>query len=1175
VIVTPDPNPPERTAASFDADALARAATTLAATVAHDVAVDSCVVATLGEDGVLEPIGTAGRLSEAEARDVAQCSLATAALHDLSVLATGVNSPMLRLTLPSLESLYATAAPLTVGGEGFGVVVALRAARRFDETETAVLAGLASLGSLAVSNARMLLGLQQRQREAATLTEIVQRFSASLELDQVVSAVAEHACKLLDGSGACVVISDVGSPTVAAAAGDARDHPELTAALASGLSATAVRARLPLCLSDLRTDPRWPPPPLPHAVRPNGIAAPMVIGARAIGALAVYGKARRDFSPQDEQLLVALASHAAIAVENARLFRAVDRAARRAETLLEAARSLTAAVEPQALFEELTRLAKVVVDADGVAMYSIDAGGRVVLVHAAGLATVGSRANVGLPVGASTRSWILRGQEEFLDNLPVDPASGTGGLQAESRIAARAQVPLVVEDRMSGALVVYWADSRTFASDERALLRDFGSLVAVALRNAGLVGDLEQRAERLSVLAGIRQVTSRPSLQEVFDDVRSAASTAVPAATTVALVTPTEDRYLQPQFVACGKLTSWRSMLPRVELSTCAVSRALRDRSTIQSSEPARTWAWSVPGLESSPAARSEIAAPLTNGDELIGALVVQSEREKAFAVEDAELLTLIARQSAAALAIARRFEAELRARTIAEASAEISHAALASTDPDDLCNAILAAVERAVRSDGNAIGVLSLDGSELVYRASHGSFSRLEGARFAAGQSAAGLVRNDGAVHIFQGGDALLAEGAMERAALVPLTAHGKLLGVLWSQLSAPSTGESTTIETLERLGEPISLAIDVLILNEAERKRRARERLLAGALATMDQPVFIAALDGRILFANTAAEREYGYSNDELTSLNLDALVGSTPPRLWAPDPSHAPTTREQVHQRKDGTRFPASLMISPLRDERQATAGMVVSARNLTEEQEIEAQLRQSEKLVALGELVAGVAHELNNPLAGISAFAQLMLEDQMIEEHVEAVQLIKREADRAVGVIRDLLAFARKTSPARALLDVNEMISLTMRLRAYSLRSAGVDVRLDLDQRSPKVLGDSQRLQQVLLNLLVNAEHALRKVNDRRLTVGTTLADGEAVITVSDTGCGMAEEIRQRIFEPFFTTKSAGEGTGLGLSVSYGIVQAHNGTISVASEPGTGTTFEIKLPASSAGPALQIA
>jgi two-component system NtrC family sensor kinase len=244
-------------------------------------------------------------------------------------------------------------------------------------------------------------------------------------------------------------------------------------------------------------------------------------------------------------------------------------------------------------------------------------------------------------------------------------------------------------------------------------------------------------------------------------------------------------------------------------------------------------------------------------------------------------------------------------------------------------------------------------------------------------------------------------------------------------------------------------------------------------------------------------------------------------------------------------------------------------VASVRDLTEDRRIAEQLRQSEKLAALGELVAGVAHEVNNPLTGISAFAQLLMEEELTPEQLESARLIKREADRAVGVIRDLLAFARKTGPRTVLTGMNELVEQTLRLRAYGLRTAGVKVETALAPDLRPVRGDDRQIQQVLLNLIVNAEHAMAGRDRRVLVIRTRNAADRVVIEVADTGVGIPREAWGRIFEPFFTTKPEGTGTGLGLSVSYGIVQAHGGSITVESETGVGSTFRVTLPAVPAG------
>jgi PAS domain S-box-containing protein len=407
------------------------------------------------------------------------------------------------------------------------------------------------------------------------------------------------------------------------------------------------------------------------------------------------------------------------------------------------------------------------------------------------------------------------------------------------------------------------------------------------------------------------------------------------------------------------------------------------------------------------------------------------------------------------------------------------------------------------------------------------------------------------------------------EPAITIPLIASHRRIGVLVVTSKTPQLQGGHHINALTRLAPAVALAIDVRLLSEDEQRIHARERTLAAALATMDQPVLILGVDAKVQYANTAAIREYRYEPAEIDGLSVDDFVVSSA-RLSRKEtipavlPEKAFWTGEHVHRRKDGTEFPAAVTLSHIRDANDQIIGLVIGVRNLTEERKVADHLGRTEKLAAIGELVAGVAHELNNPLTGISTFAQLLLEDQLQGEQLESVNLIKREADRAIGVIRDLLLFARKTDARDVPVDINTIVKHTVRLRALASRSTGIEVHTHLDESNPKVRGDEQKLQQVLLNLLVNAESALRDAKVRHLSLITRRRNGSVSIIVSDTGHGMPESVSQRVFEPFFTTKPPGEGTGLGLSVSYGIIQAHQGTISVESTEDVGTTFTISLP-----------
>ncbi|HYT73268.1 MAG TPA: ATP-binding protein [Vicinamibacterales bacterium] len=245
--------------------------------------------------------------------------------------------------------------------------------------------------------------------------------------------------------------------------------------------------------------------------------------------------------------------------------------------------------------------------------------------------------------------------------------------------------------------------------------------------------------------------------------------------------------------------------------------------------------------------------------------------------------------------------------------------------------------------------------------------------------------------------------------------------------------------------------------------------------------------------------------------------------------------------------------------------------------------QAQLLQAEKLSAIGELVAGVAHELNNPLTSVIGYAQLLQEEirdggdhgtgPAGAQLAHDLRRIAEESERAAKIVRNLLSFARRQSAAREPQDIADVVSRVLSLRAYEFRLSAIEVQTDFEPGLPPVLGDGGQLQQALLNLLLNAEQAMRSVPVRRIRVAARhVVDADAVeLCIEDTGHGIAVENLRRIFDPFFTTRDVGEGTGLGLSICYGIIRDHGGQISVESRVGQGTMFRVLLPARAVPPA----
>ncbi|MEY4636306.1 MAG: Sensor protein ZraS [Acidobacteriota bacterium] len=228
----------------------------------------------------------------------------------------------------------------------------------------------------------------------------------------------------------------------------------------------------------------------------------------------------------------------------------------------------------------------------------------------------------------------------------------------------------------------------------------------------------------------------------------------------------------------------------------------------------------------------------------------------------------------------------------------------------------------------------------------------------------------------------------------------------------------------------------------------------------------------------------------------------------------------------------------------------------------------QLLQAEKMAALGQTISGVAHELNNPLATILSWAERLAERNVDDKTRQGLEVILAESERAARIVRNLLTFARKRQTTRAMVDLNQVVRETLALRAYEQKVNNIQVVEALAGGLPDVFADGHQIKQVLLNLLINAEQACLGAHGRGTIVVRTSHDtdrGSAVLELSDDGPGIAEERQGRVFDPFFTTKEVGQGTGLGLTVAYAIVNEHSGRIWLTSRPG-GTSFFVELPVS---------
>jgi PAS domain S-box-containing protein len=351
----------------------------------------------------------------------------------------------------------------------------------------------------------------------------------------------------------------------------------------------------------------------------------------------------------------------------------------------------------------------------------------------------------------------------------------------------------------------------------------------------------------------------------------------------------------------------------------------------------------------------------------------------------------------------------------------------------------------------------------------------------------------------------------------------------------------------------------------SQLQRERDFNQKILN----TTQSMILVLDTAGLISYANRRCF-ESGYREDELIGHRLVDWVESShreafEAALETTANGHQVENLEPRVRRSDGTMGHFSISLSPMRDEQNAVNSVVVVMTDITDATLLQAKLAHAEKMASIGRLVSGVAHEVNNPLAAILGFTDLLLENPEVPETArEDLKIILHETQRTKDIVQDLLCFARQRPVQRELVQVNNVLRQTIKLRSYDFSSHGVEVSEDFDENLAPAVGDAQQLQQVFLNILNNAYDAVQEAAQRgRITIRTHRRGEQIEVAVTDNGTGVADP--ERIFDPFYTTKHATKGTGLGLSICYGIVRAHGGEILCCNnEDGPGCTFLVRIP-----------
>ena len=1031
-------------------------------------------------------------------------------------------------------------------------------------------------------------------QENAALLSISQDLNR-LDLEALLRTIGERAKALFEADGSRVFLLEPDGRTLRCVLA-LHEHAKALLGkkfkLGQGITGAIAARGEPEIVDDISVDPRLmrvPGLPVEEKAR---MFAPLRERGRLLGVISVSRPGKeRPFQAADLELFKALAGMASTAISNARLYEAERAARKRAERLQAAAQALSSTLDLQQVLNLILSELRQVVPYDSASVQRLE-GNRLEIIGGSGFPNLEDLLGVSfdLAAGDNPNCEVIRRREPLILNDVRTTSYEAFQRQphAQARIRSWLGVPLLFGDRPTGMITLDKQEPGFYTEEHTRLAQAFATQAAIAIENAELYKQAERRIQELAALHETAlDISSRLEMRQLLNAIIARACDLLGATGGLVFLHDADrDRLVAVTSYHLEKDYAGLTL----QVGEGAAGVAFQRRQPLILADY-RAWDGKSPQVADAEA-RAMLAVPMRWHEQIIGVLdVIDNGRVGAFDEQDLALLLPFATQAATAIRNAQLYEEIQRNNRELTLINRIitASAAAAGMDVTAVLEIVCGELGRYFDVPQAAAALLNDEKTEGRVVAEYRAEGRPSGLGaiipVPGNPSMEYLLRHRAPLAVDDAqSDARLApihELMRQRGTvsllLLPLVVEGEVVGSLGLDAVEPRHFTADEVALAQRVADQVSGVLARARLEEA------RQRLSA-AVEQAAEAVVVTDAEGTILYVNPAFEAITGYPRAEAVGQNPRILKSGKQDaafyeQLWQTISSGQVWRGQFVNRRKDGRLYTEQATISPIFDQDQEIINYVAVKHDISRELQLEEQFRQAQKMEAVGRLAGGVAHDFNNVLTVIHLSARLLERELHPQDPLLVhVQRIREAGQRATNLTKQLLTFSRKEIVEPQRLDLNQVVREMSRMLG---RIIGEDVELVLDLADDlwPLYIDPTQMEQVIMNLVVNARDAMPQGG--RLTVRTANATldethtaqhveaqpGEYVLlTISDTGIGMDDEVKSHIFEPFFTTKGPGKGTGLGLATVHGIVKQNQGHIEVRSEPGQGTSLDIYLPRS---------